>query len=413
MFKVPNCQRNAAVEMGGSYDRTLMKGQTKDRNHLGRPRGNLQARLDFEKSYDLEGRNGQWAVPERIQERGSQAAGQKTISWLRNLSLYRFLIGLLGCVLAYSSAANAASSPQALLAQGRVDDAISSLELNLSSSPNAADSYNLLCRAYFVVEDWDSAVRSCQKAVSLQPFNSQFHLWLGRAYGEKASHARLLSAVALARKVRSEFETAVRLDPENLEAHSDLAEFYLEAPSFLGGGKDKAEVQARELARLDRPEAEMVEAGIAERNNNLTGAENHLQAAVKLSKGRAGEWLALAEFYRRNAQVDKMQDALEHAVSAPNSDHLLMQAAEMLIHSRRNSAQAIALLRQYLSSATVEDAPVFKAHYLIGKIYEQEGNTTDATKEYRSALALAKDYAPAQSGVDRMTSQMASNVVRH
>src|SRR5262249_2047338 len=80
------------------------------------------------------------------------------------------------------------------------------------------------------------------------PSNSVKHLWLGRAYGEKASHAFKLSAFGLARKVRQEFETSVRLDPANMEARFDLLEFYIEAPGVVGGGSDKAEAQAAEIA---------------------------------------------------------------------------------------------------------------------------------------------------------------------
>jgi cytochrome c-type biogenesis protein CcmH/NrfG len=325
---------------------------------------------------------------------------------------YKFSIGLLGCVLGLSIAANAAPSPEALLAQGRVDDAISSLQSQLSKAPNDADSYNLLCRAYFVLENWDAAVKSCQKAVSLQPSNSDFHLWLGRAYGEKASRAIFFSAAGLAKKVRTEFETAVQLNPGNLEARSDLAQFYVEAPGLVGGGKDKAEAQARELATLDPPEAEMIQAWIAEKNKNSLAAESHLRAAIDLSEGRAGTWLALAEFYRRSGHMDKMQDALEHAVSANNHDHVLMQAAEILTRTKRNPSQAIELLQQYLSSSTVEEAPAFKAHYLLGTIYEQEGNTAGAAQEYREALALAKGYTLAQTALNRISNQMASNMAQ-
>ena len=53
------------------------------------------------------------------------------------------------------------------------------------------------------------------------------------------------------KKVRTEFERAVELDPKNSEARADLAEFYIEAPSIVGGGKDKARAQAEALAGFD------------------------------------------------------------------------------------------------------------------------------------------------------------------
>jgi cytochrome c-type biogenesis protein CcmH/NrfG len=331
---------------------------------------------------------------------------------LRNFSFYRMVAGLLALLLGFFClSAIAAPSPEGLLAQGRVDDAISSLQLKISSAPNDADSYSLLCRAYFVLENWDAALKACQTAVALQPANSQYHLWLGRVYGEKASHANFLSAAGLAKKVKTEFETAVRLDPTNLEAHSDLAEFYVEAPGMIGGGKDKAAEQAQALAKLDPAQGDLVEAWIAEKNKDWSAAEGDFRAAVEVSHGRAGAWLNLAQFYRRTGRIDKMQDALQHAVAADNKNHVLMQAAEILVRSKRNLPQAVELLRQYLSSGTVEDAPAFKAHYLLGTIYEQEGAMAEAAQQYRLALALAKGFTLAQSALDRITHQMASNIV--
>src|SRR5437868_10806215 len=72
-----------------------------------------------------------------------------------------------------------------LLAEGRVDDAISTLRGQIGTSPQSADSYNLLCRAYYALQNWDAAISACQKAVEIEPNNSTYHLWLGRAYGEK------------------------------------------------------------------------------------------------------------------------------------------------------------------------------------------------------------------------------------
>lgn len=324
------------------------------------------------------------------------------------------LIVVLGLALGFGAiSASAAPSPEALLAQGRVDDAIDSLEAKLSNAPSDADSYLLLCRAYFVLDNWDAGVKACQKAVALQPSSSDFHLWLGRVYGEKASRANFLAAAGLAKKVRTEFETAVGLDPANLEARADLAQFYVEAPGLVGGGKDKAEEQAREIAKLDPAQGELVQAWIAEKNKDFAGAERHFRAAVQLSKGKPGAWLNLAQFYRRTGHTGQMQNAVAHAVSTADKHRVFMQAAEILSRSKQDIPQAVELLHQYLSSQTVEDAPAFKAHYLLGTIYEEQGNTAAAAQEYRAALALAKGYTLARTALDRVTREMASNLSLH
>ena len=292
-----------------------------------------------------------------------------------------------------------------MLAQGRVDDVITTLQFKLNSTPDAA-SYNLLCRAHLLVEDWDAAIHDCQKSVSLAPGNSRYHLWLGRAYGEKADHSSFWSAAGLAKKVQSEFETAVRLDPNDVEAHSDLAEYYLEAPGLMGGGKDKAATQANQMASLDLPEAHKMKARIAEKNGDFVIAEGEYRAAIQASGSRPGTWLNLAEFYRRRGRFDQMQEAIQSVSSNQNATQSatfpLMRAAEILVRAKREIPLAAQLVRRYLAGNTVEDAPAFKAHYLLGTLLESQGNRQAAAEEYRAALSLAANFAPARDALHRL-----------
>ena len=156
------------------------------------------------------------------------------------------LIPLFACAITLLVLPAAADTPQDLLAGGHVDQAMQILEQHIHSSPTA-EAYNLLCRADFELDDWDAGIPACEKAVSLAPDNGLYHLWLGRIYGEKADRSGFLKAAGLAKKVHSEFERAVEFDPKNWQAHTDLAEFYLEAPGIVGGGEDKARAQAELL----------------------------------------------------------------------------------------------------------------------------------------------------------------------
>ncbi len=55
-------------------------------------------------------------------------------------------------------------APISLLAQGRVDQAIASLQGQLSNVPNDAESHHLLCRSYFALGAWDRAIAECERA---------------------------------------------------------------------------------------------------------------------------------------------------------------------------------------------------------------------------------------------------------
>ena len=320
----------------------------------------------------------------------------------------RLLVFVVITTLSAAAADNQAA--HALLDQGRVDDAVSLLENQVRSQPHDSQAQNLLCRVYLTVDQWDAAIAACEQAVKLAPDSSEYHLWLGRSYGSKAEHAGALSAGQLAGKVRNEFETAVRLNPQSVEARGDLADFYLEAPWFLGGGKQKAESQAQEMAKVEPAQADLVRARIAEKDKNSEAAENHYHRAVEDSGGKAGTWMALARFYRRASRFDEMEHAIRQATAPQlNRPDVLLSAADLLIKSDRNLAEAVHLLERYVSSpTTTEDAPVFKAHYLLGTVLERQGHRQEAVEQYQAALSLAREFVPARNALKRLNGRAAS-----
>jgi len=311
---------------------------------------------------------------------------------------------LLAAVIALPAIAGADESAPALLASGRVDEAINALHGQISASPNDAMAHNLLCRAYFSLGDWDRGVSDCEKAVTLAPDNSQFHLWLGRIYGEKADKASFLTAAGLARRVAREFEAAVHLNPRSIDARTDLAEFYLEAPGIVGGGRDKAEQQASQLQGLDPAKAHWVNARIAEKKKEFPQAESEYRAAIDVSHSSASSWLNLGLFYKHRERWNDMEQALSRVRTAPmDRPDTLVDAAEILLHTQHNIPEAVQLLRAYLNSKSqVEQAPAFKAHFLLGSAAEKLGDKKNAESEYRSALELAREFQPAQQALARV-----------
>jgi tetratricopeptide (TPR) repeat protein len=269
--------------------------------------------------------------------------------------------------------------------------------------PNDAAAYNLLERAYFGLRRWDDAQAAGERAVALAPSNSDYHLWLGRTYGEKADQVGGLSAAFLARKARQEFERAVALDASNLDARTDLAEFYLEAPSFLGGGKDKALQQAQTIATRDQATAHWVSARIAEKEKKYDLAEQEYKASIQASRDdKANFWLNLASFYKRRGRLNDMEDAISQAMVANRKKpNVLLDAATLLFRAGRNFPAAIDAIRRYLSN-TVEDGPAYEAHYVLGAILEKQGDKQAAAAEYRAALSLASEFGLAQAALRRL-----------
>jgi tetratricopeptide (TPR) repeat protein len=224
-------------------------------------------------------------------------------------------------------------------------------------------------------------------------------------YGEKADKSGFMKAAMLARKVHSQFETAVQLNPKSVDARSDLAEFYLEAPPVVGGGRDKAEQQANALADIDPAAADWVRARIAEKAGDFPAADREYHNAIAASHGSASAWLNLGLFYKHRADFQPMEQALLHVRTAPlDRPDSLVDAAEILIHTQRNLQEAAQLLRAYLNSnEKAEQAPVFKVYYLLGIADEKLGETRDAANDYKLALAMAMEFRPAQEALERMS----------
>lgn len=302
------------------------------------------------------------------------------------------------------NAENVAKSIQELLDAGYVDKAVQAAQAELAQSPKQPEVHYLLGRAFLSTRQWDRAITELESATSITPQSSLFRLWLGRAYGEKASNVSFLSAVGWAKKTRQAFERAVELDPNNLDARSDLTEFYTEAPGFLGGGTDKASAQIEKIAAADPARAHVFRARLAEKDKKYAEAEQEFRKAISTSANQPRYWLDLASYYRRRSQWNEMEKAVQSAVSSQGRDpEVLLEAAEILHRAKRNLPGAADMLRQYLASEEKNaDAPAFRAHFLLGSILEQQKQPDEALKHYQATLAMAKDYQQARDALNKI-----------
>jgi tetratricopeptide (TPR) repeat protein len=287
-----------------------------------------------------------------------------------------------------------------LLQQGRVDEARHALQQALSAQPGDAQAHQLLCRVYYAQEMADSAIRECELSASSDPGNSDTQMWLGRAYGMKASRANPLIAFSIARKVHAAFERAVQLDPANVQAMSDLGEYYVQAPAIVGGGLDKA----RELANRMEPrfpsQAHRLRALIANQSKDPATAEAEFKKAVQAGRTPAA-YIDLGQFYQSRRQPEKALEALRAGVEADHrKDATLVDAASILTAMSSSPQLAENLLREYLgSSAKSDGAPAFKVHIQLGDLLSRRGDAAGARREYAAAADLARNYAPARKAM--------------
>jgi len=267
----------------------------------------------------------------------------------------RFILGLLAVAGYALGAAPEMERARALYERTGYEQSLAVLQaIPVKDGPVNA----LIGRNCYMLGDYKRAAEALEKAVSTDPANAEFALWLGRAYGRRAETANPFAAPGLAVKARQYFEKAVQLNPRYLEALSDLFEYYLDAPGFLGGGMDKAEATAARMGRLDPAEGHGAQAVLAEKRKQYGAAEEHLRQAIEASPKDAGRLIDLAEFLSRRGRIQDADQCMERAARiAGDSPKLLYAKAKLYIQQHRNLEVARGLLKRYISSDLTPDDP--------------------------------------------------------
>jgi len=282
------------------------------------------------------------------------------------------------------------------LQEGRVEDAQNLLNANLAQNPGDAMAHQILCRVYYAQDAADAAIHQCELAVSSDPNSlqaSDHELWLGRAYGLKARHAGPFGGFSLARKVRSSFERAVQLNPSNVAALSDLGEYYIAAPTIVGGGIDKAQALAARMMPQFPTAAHRLLARIAEAGGDPVAAESEFKQAVAAQKTPEA-WIDLAHFYEAHNRPDDALNAVKSGLAADRAHGaVLVDAASILTAAHRAPELAERCLRTYLASPAKSDAaPAFKVHLQLSRLLSARGDAAEASQEVATAAALAPAF---------------------
>jgi tetratricopeptide (TPR) repeat protein len=107
-----------------------------------------------------------------------------------------------------------------------------------------------LGRISFEEKNYDDAADYFDEATEASPKVAEYYVWLGDTYGTIAQDANVVKQGILAPKMRSAWESAIVLDPKNLNARESLVQYYCEAPGFMGGSFEKAHGMADQLIAL-------------------------------------------------------------------------------------------------------------------------------------------------------------------
>lgn len=287
----------------------------------------------------------------------------------------------------------------------RISLSLSSLLLSVSLvAADPAGLYNA-GRAAFRANDLEKAEAQFAAAVQAQPNNADYHYWLGLTLGRQAQQASVFKQASLAGKTRNEFERAVQLDPNHLEARSALISYYKMAPGFMGGSDEKALEQAKEIRKRDAMEGADAFATIYIFDKKLDLARKEYVDLVRANPNSAEAHFKLGSFLQG---FDKkysggMQELETSLRLDPNYMRAYVGIARVAALSNSNLPRGIEAAKKYIAYTPKDDEPpVARAHYWLGMIYEKQGKRAEAKQEYVTSLRLQPKNKEVEAALKRV-----------
>ena len=301
---------------------------------------------------------------------------------------------LVACMLRASSARcgqNSLVDAQRDFNAGRYHKAVDALTVATAKSPDDAPLQFLRGQCYYELREFTRAMSSFERSVQLFPNQSEYHDWLGKAYGRRAEETILLSAMSWARKTHREFEVAVHLDPSNFQAQRDLIRYEMYAPSIVGGGDDRALKHIEDLEKIDALQGQLARGEFFATKKRFPEADAVFAKVLESNTDRIGVYFEAADYYRDRQNPAKMGMAIAAAEQIDSEDRRLkFYRGVLLVLNKKNPAEAESMLKSYI--ATVPDNSDLPSHAFalewLGKLHEAQGKFSEAAEDYRAALSL-------------------------
>jgi len=329
---------------------------------------------------------------------------------------------------------------EALVNAGHMKRARALLEPLQRSNPKEARVLYLLSEVKEGFGDLDGALQLAEQVLVIDSQNADYHSWVAVVCGELAEKANIFRQAALARRTKKEAETAISLNPKHVDARSVLVNFYMEAPTIVGGDRQKARETAAELARIDPAEGASARAVIALAENDKTAleaayndeakvgpqsydaqmegaryfasdpvgkydlAEKYARAALKIDPGRGGAYAVLATVLARAGRVAELDGLLVQAEKNDSDDFEgYYQAAHAFLATGKELPRAESYLRKYLTQEPEAGTPdLATAHWQLGLVLEKLGRKPEAITEVGKAVQMRPNFDDAKKDLKRM-----------
>ena len=253
--------------------------------------------------------------------------------------------------------------------------------------------------------DAEAAAKLFEQAVAQNPNSAEAHYLLGTAYGTLTQTASIFSKPGLATKTKAEFERAIAIDPNYIDARFGMIEYDLAAPGFMGGGEDKAIAEANEIRKRDALDGHRAFALIYSHQKKPDLVRKEYVDAVKEQPNSPRAHYFLGVSYLGDKNYPAASGEFEAAVKVdPQYMPGWFQVGHMAALSGTNFDRGIESLRKYLAyTPKRNEPPVYRAHYWLGMIYEKQGKKAEAKASYATSLNANPNQKDVQEAMKRVS----------
>lgn len=331
-------------------------------------------------------------------------------------------------------------SPEALIEAEHWKRARATVEPRLKADPNDLQALFIMARYKEAAGEFEAALALTEKLLALNPKNADCHCLLAFVYGRQVVRAGLLRKLGLARRIKKEAETALKLNPNHVEARLILIEYYRLAPGIVGGDKKKARAMAEEVVRLDPVRGYIAQANFAHEQEqtgrmeelykkavevdpqsyhalmtlarfytygsqrNFELAEKNAKEALRLDPGRAAAYSLLAQSLARQERWQDLDEILDQAEkNVPDNLNPYFQAGRIVFQQGKDFARAESYFCRYL---TQEPEPMSASHaqayWRLGQTLEKLNRQAEAVEAIKTALKLDPTLENAKKDLKRL-----------
>ena len=271
-----------------------------------------------------------------------------------------------------------------------------------SSDPAYAEARYYLGRIAFDQEEYDDAWDYFKDATKADDTQAKYFTWIGNSVGTMAQSAGKLRQATLAPKIKNAYKKAAELDPKDMDAQWGLVQFYTQAPGFMGGSYEKAEVAARAILEVNKAEGHDALATVYMSKDEPEKAEKEYLAACEIEPQRLG---SLGVFYQNQAWYNKAFDTFQKAFGKyPENMSLLYQVGRTSALSGTRPELGIESLERYIKETESDKAaPSHAAAKMrMAMIYEKQGDKAKAKGLYEASLKEDPNMELAKKGLKRV-----------